>query len=263
MYFTKMNCNQVEVLFFEAPSKNRPIIYTLHNGGLMFGSALTDAMMCHRLRNELDLNVVGIEYSLTTSAYYPTQLNEIETVMNYFYEHQEDLGIDASKTILIGNDAGANLACTTALKGSKSKIMLQVLMDPLLDFTTDPYTREVTRGSIQPKFIDHFRNKYSPNQDFNNPLISSYAMTQEDLEKMPPTILVMAQHDNLNDTNLNFANRLSKAYVDVHIRISKNRERGFMAKYFSASRVIYTRYHEEQIFIWIKNHIDYYLNRPF
>ena len=90
MYFTKMNCNQVEVLFFEAPSKNRPIIYTLHNGGLMFGSALTDAMMCHRLRNELDLNVVGIEYSLTTSAYYPTQLNEIETVMNYFYEHQEE-----------------------------------------------------------------------------------------------------------------------------------------------------------------------------
>ena len=263
MYFTKMNCNQVEVLFFEAPSKNRPIIYTLHNGGLMFGSALTDAMMCHRLRNELDLNVVGIEYSLTTSAYYPTQLNEIETVMNYFYEHQEELCIDASKTILIGNDAGANLACTTALKGSKSKIVLQVLMDPLLDFTTDPYTREITRGSIQPKFIDYFRNKYSPNQDFNNPLISSYAMTQEDLEKMPPTILVMAQHDNLNDVNLDFANRLSKAYVDVHIRISKNRERGFMAKYFSASRVIYTRYHEEQIFIWIKQHINYYLNRPF
>lgn len=263
MYFTKMNCDQVEVLFFEAPSINRPIIYTLHNGGLMFGSALTDAMMCHRLRNELDVNVASIEYSLTTKACYPTQLNEIETVMNYFYDHQEELSIDASKTILIGNDAGANLSCTTALKGSKSKIMLQVLMDPLLDFTTDPYTRNLTRGSIQPKFIDHFRNKYSPNQDFNNPLISSFAMTQEDLEKLPATIIVMAQHDNLNDTNIEFANRLSKAYVDVHVRIARNRERGFMAKYFSASRVIYTRYHEEQIFIWIKNHIDYYLNRPF
>ena len=73
----------------------------------------------------------------------------------------------------------------------------------------------------------------------------------------------MAQHDNLNDTNLDFANRLSKAYVDVHVRMAKNRERGFMAKYFSASRVIFTRYHEEQIFIWIKNHMEYYLNRPF
>ena len=52
-----MLCNHVEVLYFEAPSKNRPIIYTLHNGGLMFGSALTEAMMCPRLRNEKDLNV--------------------------------------------------------------------------------------------------------------------------------------------------------------------------------------------------------------
>ena len=263
MYFNKLICNDVEVLYFEAKTKNRPIIYTLHNGGLMFGSALTEAMMCHRLRNELDLNVVAIEYSLTTKACYPTQLNEIEAVMNYFYDHQEELNVDASKVVMIGNDAGANLACTTALKGSKSKIMLQILMDPLLDFTTDPYTRELTRGSIQPKFIDYFRNKYSPDQDFHNPLVSSYEMSQEDLEKMPATIIVMAQHDNLNDTNLAFANRLTKAYVDVHTRISRNRERGFMAKYFSASRVIYTRYHEEQIFIWIKNHIDYYLNRPF
>lgn len=263
MYFNKMNCNHVDVLFFEAKTKNRPIIYTLHNGGLMFGSALTDAMMCHRLRNELDLNVVGIDYTLTTKAPYPTQLNEIEKVMNYFYTHQESLQVDASKVIFIGQDAGANLACATALKGHDSKIILQVLMDPLLDFTTDPYTRELTKGSIQPKFIDHFRNKYSPNQDFENSFISPISMNQEELEKMPATIIVMAQHDNLNDTNIAFANRLTKAYVDVHTRMARNRERGFMAKYFSASRVIYTRYHEEQIFIWIKNHIDYYLNRPF
>lgn len=263
MYFNKLNCNGVEVLFFEAKTKNRPIIYTLHNGGLMFGSALTDAMMCHRLRNELDLNIVSIEYTLTTQAPYPTQLNEIDAVMNYFYDSQEQFNLDASKVIFIGQDAGANLTCATALKGHKSKIMLQILMDPLLDFTTDPYTREITQGSIQPKFIEHFRNKYSPNQDFNNPLISPVSMSQEDLEKMPATIMVMAQHDNLNDTNIAFANRLTKAYVDVHTRIARNRERNFMSKYFSASRVIYTRYHEEQIFIWIKNHIEYYLNRPF
>lgn len=263
MYFTKLNCNNVDVLYFEASTKNQPIIYTLHNGGLMFGSALTDAMMCHRLRNELDLNVVAIDYTLTTKAPYPTQLNEINQVMDYFVKHQEELGVDASKVIFIGQDAGANLAVATALKETPSKIMLQVLMDPLLDFTTDPYTRELTRGSIQPKFIDHFRNKYSPNQDFNNPLVSPFCATSEELENMPATILVMAQHDNLNDTNLAFANKLTKAYIDVHTRMARNRERGFMAKYFSASRVIYTRYHEEQIFIWIKEHIQYYLNRPF
>ncbi len=263
MYFNKINVEGVDCLFFEASTPNQPIIYTLHNGGLMFGSALTDAMMCHRLRNELDVNVVGIDYTLTTQAPYPTQLNEIETVMNYFYNHQEDLHVDAKRVVIIGNDAGCNLTIATALKGSKSKIMLQVLMDPLIDFTTDPYSREQTRGSIQPKFIDHFRNKYSPHQDFKNPLVSPYCATQEDLQKLPATIIVMAQHDNLNDTHLEFANRLTKAYVDVHTRMSMNRERGFMSKYFSASRVIYTRYHEEQIFIWIKNHIDYYLNRPF
>jgi len=263
MYFNKINCNNTDVLFFEARTPNRPIIYTLHNGGLMFGSALTDAMMCHRLRNELDVNVASIEYTLTTKAPYPTQLNEIQAVMDYFYDYQEELKVDASKVITMGHDAGCNLALATALKGHKSKIMLQVLMEPLIDFTTDPYTREVTRGSIQPKFIDHFRHKYSPDEDFNNPLISPIAMSQEELETMPATIIVMAQHDNLNDTNLAFANRLTKAYVDVHTRMARNRERNFMSKYFSASRVIYTRYHEEQIFIWIKNHIEYYLNRPY
>ena len=57
----------------------------MHGGGFMFGSASSDAIMCHRLRNELDINVVSIDYTLSTVASYPTQLNEVYNTMLYFF----------------------------------------------------------------------------------------------------------------------------------------------------------------------------------
>ena len=125
MYYQKLTIptqnHSVEVLYYKAKSSDRPVIFEMHSGGFMFGSATTDAIMCHRLRNELDVNIVFVEYTLTTTAPYPTQLNEVYDTMLYFYEHANDYEIDCNKFITLGNSSGANLATAVCLKANETK----------------------------------------------------------------------------------------------------------------------------------------------
>lgn len=258
--------HEVEILFYKAKSKYRPVIFEMHGGGFMFGSATSDAIMCHRLRNELDVNVISIEYTLTTKAPYPTQLNEVYDVMTYVYEHATMFECDKEKFITFGHSAGANLATAVCLKAQEKglfSILLSVLDYPYLDLETDPFQKEWIEKSIAPKFMEMFRNHYTTPDHYSDPLISPVKASFEQMTKMPPTIIVLAEKDNLSIEGKVYANKLIDAYVDVHVKYAKNKEHTFIEKYFSASRVIYTRYTEEKIFIWIKGLIQYYINRPF
>lgn len=266
MYYQHLKINHTSVLFYKAKSPHRPVIFEMHGGGFMFGSASSDAIMCHRLRNELDINVVSIDYTLSTVASYPTQLNEVYNTMLYFYKHALEFDIDPHKFMTLGHSAGANLATSVCLKVLRTKefnILLQILDYPYLDLVTDPYQKTDYPGSIAPKFMQMFREKYCPNQNYEDPLVSPIKASKEELSQLPPAVIVLAEYDSLKDEGLKYANLLAENYVETHFKVAKNKVHAFMEKYFSASREIYTKYSEERIFIWIKGLIEYYCHREF
>lgn len=266
MYYRNLKVNNVNVLYYEAKSKNRPVIFEMHGGGFMFGSASSDAIMCHRLRNELDVNVVSVDYTLTTELPYPTQLNEVYEAMLYFYQHASEFEIDRNKFITFGHSAGANLATSVCLKANRLKefnVMLQILDYPYLDLVTDSYQKPDIPGSIAPKFMEMFRQKYCSNLEFNDALVSPLYASSDEIKDLPPAVFVLAENDSLKEEGLKYANLLSENFVETHVKVVKNKVHAFMEKYFSASRVVYTKYSEERTFIWIKGIIEYYINRCF
>lgn len=270
MYYQKLtipvNDNQVDVLYYQAKSSNRPVIFEMHGGGFMFGSATSDAIMCHRLRNELDVNVVSIEYTLTTSAPYPTQLNEVYETMLHFYHHAKEYQINKEKFITFGHSAGANLATAVCIKANETKefkILLQVLDYPYLDLVTNAYEKQQLSGSIGAKFMEMFKERYVGVQEASLPLISPLYASDEQLQEMPPAVIVLAEYDGLKYEGLAYANKLIDHCVETHVKTVKKAPHAFLEKYFSASRVVRTKYKEEQAFVWIKGHLQYYINREF
>lgn len=270
MYYTveKINVNdhEIDVLFYQAKTLHRPVVFEMHGGGFMFGSATVDAIACHRLRQELDINVVSIDYTLTTKTPYPTQLDEVYQTMLHFYNQAALYQVNKDKFLTYGYSAGANLATAVCLKAHQEaqfKVMLQVLFYPYLDLVKDPYQKPQIETSIEAKFMDNFRNKYRPSKEFDHPYITPLLANDEMLEKQPPAIIVVAEKDNVKFEGLDYAKLLTDHYVDVHVKVAKNKSHAFMEKYFSASRVVYTKYLEEKIFIWIKGLMKYYMDREF
>lgn len=270
MYYQKLSIpvdqHHVDVLYYKAKSANRPIIFEMHGGGFMFGSATSDAIMCHRLRNELDVNVASIEYTLTTKAPYPTQLNEVYETMLHFYQHADEYQINPDKMITLGHSAGANLATTVCMKANETqafKVCLQVMDYPYLDLVSDSYEKEQLSGSIGPKFMEMFKERYAGDQDPSSPFISPIKASDEQLQQLPPAVIVLAEYDGLKYEGLTYANQLIKNCVETHVKTVKKAPHAFMEKYFSASRVVRTKYKEEQAFVWIKGHLQYYMNREF
>ena len=57
-----------------------------------------------------------IEYQLAPEAKYPTQIEEIEYVVRWLFDHAGEQGVDPAKIGVGGDSAGGNMTCVMALK---------------------------------------------------------------------------------------------------------------------------------------------------
>jgi monoterpene epsilon-lactone hydrolase len=111
----------------------RSIIY-LHGGGFVFGSSKTYQQHLARLAILCNANVISIDYSLSPENSFPVALNEIQKV----WEELIKQGLNNTKTVIIGDSAGASLALGAALKfrdNKQKQPACLVLLSPALDAT--------------------------------------------------------------------------------------------------------------------------------
>jgi acetyl esterase/lipase len=211
-----------------------PIFLFFHGGGFLLGTLGTEDSTCSRVVIALgDVVVLHVNYRHTPEFVWPTQWDDSEDGLEWAYANAEAFGGDASRIVVGGISAGAQL--TAALVQTKKRegaasfgsLLGQVLMIPCL--TDEPAREALFAAKLKdPKVSSWVDNADAPilpvsrvrlfSQlllpqdkvvDTVDPRVSPGIATDEEVKGLPPAVFGIAGLDPLRDEGLLYAEQLA------------------------------------------------------
>jgi acetyl esterase len=195
-----------------------PLVVYLHGGGWTFGSLDTHDRLMRLLALAADAAVIGVDYRLAPEHPHPGPLQDCLAAIRWMRAHAQELEVEATRTALAGDSAGANLALAALLA-------LRDAGEPLPKgaalfygcYAARPDTASHARfgdGSyrLSTAEMNWFWRNYLGDLPAHTPLAEPlYA----DLRGLPPLYLTLAAIDPLADDTRELTERLAAAGV-VH-----------------------------------------------
>lgn len=199
-----------------------PVILYFHGGGWVLGNEMTHHRLICELAMGVNAAVIFFNYTPSPEAKYPDQINNGYKILQYIAANKlEDINIDPTKIIVVGDSVGGNMATVVALMAKNNngpKILYQVLFYPVTDsemntasyaeFANGPW---LTKAAMEWFFDNYAPDKASRNQQYISPLQS----TIEDLKGLPDTLIINGENDVLRDEGEMYAHKLMNAGVNV------------------------------------------------
>ncbi|MDK2898853.1 MAG: hypothetical protein PWQ10_40 [Patescibacteria group bacterium] len=197
----------------------RTIIY-LHGGGFVFGMSAIHVAYAERLAKSCNAKVLLINYSLSPEAKFPVALNEIQLVWKRLIKD----GLDPTKTVIMGDSAGASLAISSAIKFKNDNLpqpSCMVLFSPSVDstFSGKSYTTNSDKDIILSIYImDFFISSYVEDNYKTDPLVSPLFAN---LRGLPPFLLQVGSDEILLSECKAFVKHAKKSKVKTALYIGK------------------------------------------
>lgn len=164
---------------------------------------------------------VFVEYTSLPEARFPTQLDQSYAVLKWVAAHAEEFGADGSRIAVAGNSVGGNMTAALALMAKDRhgpKISYQVLMIPATDASVDTASyREFGTGRFLARaFMKYGWDLYAPDSKTrDNPYVSPLRASLQELNGLPPALVITAENDPLRDEGEAYARKLKEAGVPV------------------------------------------------
>lgn len=192
-----------------------PVMLYIHGGGWALFSIDTHDRLMREYAARARIAVLGIDYSLSPESKFPVALEECAAALDWIGGQADALNVDATRVLIGGDSAGANLSVATCLLRRQRGRSLPVAM--LLNYgafapeRTPGYGRFGADYSLEADEMDAFWASYvdGPEQ-LADPLV---APLRADLTGLPPAFLAIAECDILADCNHAFARKLEGAGV--------------------------------------------------
>ena len=204
-----------------------PVVLYLHGGGWILGGKESFDMLIKKLAVFTNSTVVFPDYSRSPEVQYPTALNEIYAVLEYIFQNPEEFNIDPQRIAIAGDSAGANMATVTALRAINKngpKILFECLFYPVTNSDMDTKSYDLFKDGpwLRKKAMEWFWEAYVPDKKLRDDIyISPLKAEEEDLSKLPRTLIITAENDVLRDEGEAYARKLDSAGVDVlNVRIN-------------------------------------------
>ncbi len=200
-----------------APS---PLLIDLHGGGFILGSPEMDEKMNIAWSLDPGCRIVSIDYPKAPDHPFPSAVEQIYDVIEHVFDHAGEYGIDTRRVAIGGHSAGANLAtisCMKAKKSGKINFVCQFLNCPPLDLATTALEKPHPKGSIPRNMSFIFDNCYVNGADGHHPYISPVYAQAEDLNGLPPAMIVVAGRDSLHDEGVLYYKKLIECGVDARL----------------------------------------------
>jgi acetyl esterase len=208
-----------------------PLVIYLHGGGWTIGSVNTHNRLMRLLALAADAAVIGVDYRLAPEHPYPAALEDCLAAIRRVRAQADDLQVDARRTVLAGDSAGANLALASLLA-------LRDAGEPLPGGAALFYGCYAARlntasharfgeGSyrLSAAEMGWFWRNYLGDTPAGTPLAEPlYA----DLRGLPPLFLTLAAVDPLADDTRELARRLAAAGVAHEVREYAGLVHGFL-----------------------------------
>jgi acetyl esterase len=195
-----------------------PVMLYVHGGGWMLFSIDTHDRLMREYAARAGIAVLGIDYSLSPEAKFPTALHEVVAATRWLEREGKAWGLDTANILIGGDSAGANLsvaACLMRRDAGWPPLAGMVLNYGAFDPTPWPsytlfdgpdYNLEVSEMDV------FWQNYVADPAQLADPLVAPIRAALHDL---PPAMLAIAACDILADSNRAFARRLADAGVAV------------------------------------------------
>jgi acetyl esterase len=164
---------------------------------------------------------VFVEYTPLPETKYPTQMEETYAALKWVAAHAADFGADGKRIAVAGNSVGGNMTAALALMTKDKngpKIALQVLFIPATDASVDSnsYHEFGTGRFLARAFMKYGWDLYAPDEKTrNSPYVSPLRASNEELQGLPPALVITAENDPLRDEGEAYARKLKDAGVAV------------------------------------------------
>lgn len=192
--------------------KRNKLIMHMHGGGFISGSAACHQKYTRDWSNQTDSLFVSVDYSLAPQNPFPSALNDCWQVYVWLLQNAEQfLGVKPENFVLTGDSAGAHLACTLSILAIQRKVKVPtglMLSYGLYNFELSSFYPSdlnsiddpiLTLGYAQNCRESLFGANLFDTKLMKNPLVSPVYTSDDILEKMPETVLVVAGLDSLRD----------------------------------------------------------------
>jgi acetyl esterase/lipase len=205
----------------EQTAANPGVVLFIHGGVWIVGNFQNHQRLLRDLVVGSGQIGVFVEYTPLPAAKFPTQLEESYAALKWVAEHAGEFGADGTRLAIAGNSVGGNMtaALTLMAKDRKGpKIAYQVLFIPATDASvdTESYHEFGTGRFLARAFMKYGWDLYAPDEKTrNNPYVSPLRASNEELQGLPPALVITAENDPLRDEGEAYAHKLMDAGVPV------------------------------------------------
>ncbi|GAA4708882.1 alpha/beta hydrolase [Pseudonocardia yuanmonensis] len=195
-----------------------PVVVYIHGGGFVAGGLDIVDEPVRALALDVRAVVVSVTYRRAPEARFPAAHDDAFSALQWTAKEIGAYGGDPDRIAVMGDSAGANLACAAVIRArdaGEPGVRSQVLLYPLVDPTADTASRrEFAEGYlIHLDALQWFGAQYVTGpDDVADPRL---ALTRNALDGLPPTLVVTTEYDTLRDEGEDFARRLDSAGVKV------------------------------------------------
>jgi len=233
-YHKNINADVTDTTIFVEPSQHiklrivrpqnnnekLPAILYIHGGGWVIGDAESYDMIIKKLAIYTNSVVVFPIYSLSPEAKYPTPINEIYSTLQYMYDSPELFNIDRNNVAIAGDSVGGNMATVTAIRAKNKRgpqIKFQCLFYPVTNADMDTKSYELFKDGpwLSKKAMEWFFDSYVPKNQRDDIYISPLKAQEEDLQNLPPALIITAENDVLRDEGEAYGRKLESAGTEV------------------------------------------------
>lgn len=202
-----------------------PAVVQVHGGGYWMGGGRIQRPVLEpgyrRLADAVGALVVNVQVRLVPEHPYPAPIDDVRAVLAWLRRHAELLSVDPERIALSGLSSGANTVTVAALldaaraddaddAGAPAPIAALALVVPSLDLT---YYGPAHRDPEQRAARDAQLAAYLGDLPADDPLASPALAA--DVTGLPPTAMVLAEHDDVVGGGPQLAEKLAAQGVPV------------------------------------------------
>jgi acetyl esterase len=198
-----------------------PVVMYFHGGGWVLGSKNTHDRLLRDLVNGTNAAFVFVNYTPSPDAQFPIPIEQAYAATKYVAEHGDEFGFDTTRLAVAGDSAGGNMAAVVAQLAKERKgptLRYQVLFYPTTDasFSQESYKQFADGPWNTAAAMKWLWDAYAPNKaDRKRPMASPLLAAPEQLQGLPPALVVVVENDVLRDEGEEYAGKLIQAGVDT------------------------------------------------
>ncbi|MGW4390467.1 alpha/beta hydrolase [Streptomyces sp. NPDC004685] len=198
-----------------------PVVFYIHGAGWVFGDDKTHDRLFRELAVGAGAAGVFPVYERAPEAKYPTQVEQNYAVGQWVLEHGAEHGLDTSRIAVTGESVGGCMSAVFALMNKDRggvDLKAQCLLYPVANagFDTPSYHQFAEGYYLTRDGMKWFWDAYTTDPAQRaEPYASPLQASLEQLQGLPPTLVITDEADVLRDEGEQYANKLREAGVDV------------------------------------------------